>query len=220
MGKVKAVIFDLDGTLADTILDLAAACNYVLKNAGQALHTVDEYKKMVGGGRAKLLRDSAPEYAQEHLDEMIDEFNQWYNVHFCDETCVYDGMVEAVKNVRAMGIGMAVLSNKPHEMTVPIVEKLYPGMFDLIYGQMNGMPVKPSLEAVDLIADKLGVKRDELVIIGDSEVDVKTAKNANARSIAVSWGYRDRDVLEKCEPDVLADEAWQVVQAIDGMINN
>ena len=212
---MKAVIFDLDGTIANTIEDLAAACNEVLKEANLPTHPAEYYVPLIGGGRAKLLRDIAPEYAEEHFDEMTECFNRYYSVHYMDKTVRYDGMLEVVQTVRAKGYKTAVLSNKPQEMTRPIIDSLFSGLFDCVYGGEKNIPVKPDPKATERVLSVLGVAAEDTVIVGDSGVDVKTAQNINAKCIAVTWGYRSRAELEKTSPDFIADTPEEILRAIE-----
>ena len=212
---MKAVIFDLDGTIANTIEDLASACNEVLKMAGLPENPAEHYIPLVGGGRTKLLQDIAPEYAEKNLDKMMEIFNEYYSVHYMDKTARYDGMLELVKTVRARGYKTAVLSNKPQEMTRPIILELYQGLFDCVYGGEKNIPVKPDPKAAERVLTDLNVKPEDVVVIGDSGVDIKTAKNIGAKCIAVSWGYRSRESLAALSPDFIADWPEDIAEALD-----
>lgn len=214
---MKAVIFDLDGTIADTIEDLASACNEVLRAAGMQEKPVEYYIPLIGGGRTKLLQDVAPKYAEEHLDEMMECFNKYYSVHYMDKTKRYDGMLEVIEKVRTKGYKTAVLSNKPQEMTRPIILELYPGLFDCVYGGEKNIPVKPDPKAAERVLNDLDVEAEETVVVGDSGVDIKTAQNIGAKCIAVTWGYRSRDDLKALSPDFIADCPDEILRAIENI---
>ncbi|MBS7262487.1 MAG: HAD family hydrolase [Eubacteriales bacterium] len=212
---IDAVIFDLDGTIADTIADLADACNFALKKAGFPTRPVSDYVKLVGHGRKNLLLSAAPEGRGEAcIDELIADFNLYYREHFFDKTQAYDGMKEVVTELKATGCRLGILSNKPHEMTVPIVAKLYPGLFDCVMGQLPDMPVKPDRRTIDLLVEKMGVAGGRIAVVGDSDVDILTARNAGAAAIAVTWGYRPAETLKALKPDRLVKTPAALLRAL------
>ena len=203
----KNVIFDLDGTLLNTLEDLAAATNWVCALHGWPAHTVEEYKYFVGNGAPKLLERVAPPgtvLTDELRRVTLAEFTERYNAHKEDRTTAYPGMPEAVRRLRDSGITLAVLSNKPHEETVNVIETLFgEGYFDIIQGQKEDVAIKPSPEGVFRILDQLGLEQKELVYLGDTATDMQTGKSAGAFTVGALWGFRDRAELEQGGADAI-----------------
>ncbi len=193
------VIFDLDGTLLDTLADLAAACNWVCRQHGWPVHPVEEYKNLVGSGAAKLLERVAPETAEltgELRAQTMEEFTGRYNAHKEDQTRVYDGMPQALARVREAGLTLAVLSNKPHAAAAPVVERYYPGVFAAVQGALPEVPVKPDPTLLHRLMEEVGAPRESTLFVGDSNVDIRTAKNGGLPGCGVLWGFRTREELE------------------------
>lgn len=190
----KAVIFDLDGTLLDTLEDLAAAVNYAMQESGFPLHTVAQYRSMVGHGVRNLVTQALPEI---HRDEAqigcsLATFKDYYTSHIDVHTHPYPGMQELVQKLNAKGVQLAVASNKFQSGTEYLVKKFFDGIpFVAILGNREGYPLKPDPEIVGDVLRKAGVAKEEAVMVGDSPTDMKTAANGGIRGIAVSWGYRD-----------------------------
>lgn len=189
----KNVIFDLDGTLLNTLEDLAAATNWVCTLHGWPVHEVEEYKYFVGNGAPKLLERVVPE-GTELTDtlrrETLEEFTQRYNAHKEDRTTAYPGVPKLVERLREGGVTLAVLSNKPHEAARPVVERYYPGMFHRIQGALPGVPVKPDPTLLHKLMEELGASRENTLFVGDSNVDIRTAKNGGLTGCGVLWGFR------------------------------
>lgn len=190
----KAVIFDLDGTLLDTLEDLAAAVNYAMQESGFPLQTVAQYRSMVGHGVRNLVTQALPE---NHRDEAqigcsLATFKDYYTSHIDVHTHPYPGMQELVQKLNAKGVQLAVASNKFQSGTEYLVKKFFDGIpFVAILGNREGYPLKPDPEIVGEVLRKAGVAKEEAVMVGDSPTDMKTAANGGIRGIAVSWGYRD-----------------------------
>ena len=203
---IKLAIFDLDGTLANSIYDLAAAVDFSLKEHGYAAHTVEEYRQFVGNGARKLIERAAPKGTDgETLDELHRGFSVYYREHCLDKTKPYDGITEVIKKLRAEGIKCAVASNKPDEFSQEIVTALFGSEgFDLVRGKLDGVPTKPQPDILFGIAEKLGIGIGDAVMIGDSNVDVQTAHNAGIKCIGCEWGFRGKDELVTAGADMLA----------------
>lgn len=196
MKHIKAVIFDLDGTLADTLADLAASANYALKALGYPEHEVEEYRYFVGNGIPVMLRRaSGAGDDPDAVQRLREKFMEHYRVHFCDNTSVYSGMPDAVLKLREWGIKTAVVTNKADSMAKTIVEKLYPGLFDMVVGQIDGVPCKPDPKVTLSVMSKLGVIPGECVFLGDSDADMQTALNCGAYGAGALWGFRTREEL-------------------------
>lgn len=202
----KAVIFDLDGTLLNSLGDLAAASNYGLKKCGYPTHEVDEYKTFVGDGRYKLIERVLPEVERvsETIDKVLALFNEYYGEHMIDMTRPYEGIAQLLDELKVQGIKIAVVSNKPHEFTTEIVKKFFGDRFDIIFGQREGYKAKPDPSAVLEVIKEFGLSKEECVYVGDSNVDIKTAKNSGLKSVGVLWGFRSKEELEKEGADYIA----------------
>ena len=192
--KYKLVIYDLDGTLLDTLEDLGTAVNYALKSKGFPLHTMEEYPLMVGHGVRNLVTSALPEdrRSEEQIDESLAAFKSYYTSHIDVYTQPYPGMTELVAKLDAAAVRLAVASNKFQSGTEYLVRKFFGGIpFVAILGNREGFPLKPDPEIVAEVLRKANTTREQAVMVGDSPTDMKTAANGGIRGIAVNWGYRD-----------------------------
>lgn len=213
----KNVIFDLDGTLLNTLEDLADATNWVCAQHGWPGHQVEEYKYFVGNGAPKLLERVVPagvELTDELRRVTLAEFTQRYNAHKSDKTTAYPGVPEAVRQLREAGLTLAVLSNKPHEAARPVVERYYPGLFHKVQGALPGVPVKPDPTLLRRLMEELGATPADTLFVGDSNVDIRTAKNGGLTGCGVLWGFRTRQELEAEGADYIVDSAPALVELI------
>ncbi len=193
--KYKLVIFDLDGTLLDTLDDLSAAVNHAMQQRGFPLHTRDEYMKMVGHGARNLMSQALP---MEHKDDeaLIDaalaDFRTYYNAHIDVYTKPFPGIQELIAALHQKGVMLAVASNKFQEGTEHLIKEFFPEIpFVAVLGNRQGFPLKPDPEVVGEVLRKAGISQDQAVMVGDSDTDMETAANGGIQGIAVNWGYRD-----------------------------
>jgi phosphoglycolate phosphatase len=197
--SLEAVIFDLDGTLADTILDLGAAVNSVLERHGLPLHPSADYRRMVGRGFSLLMQQALPGHLvsdPERFSELAAEAAREYSLHALDTTKPFPGIAELLDRLAASRILMAVLSNKPDAMTKSMVSALFPGIpFIEVSGDREGIPRKPDPAAARAIAQKSGIPARRWAFVGDSGVDMATGKAAGMLPVGVAWGYRNREEL-------------------------
>lgn len=194
----KLAIFDLDGTLLNTIEDLGESANYALAKCGYPIHNMASYPFLVGNGVKNLLLRAMPEDARTEsaITQVMTVFKEYYNEHNCDRTVPYEGLPELLDTLVAMGVKVAVASNKYQEATEKIVRHYFPHIdFVAINGQQEGVPVKPDPSIVFDILLKSGMTKDETVYIGDSGVDMETARRACIDSIGVIWGFRPEKEL-------------------------
>lgn len=205
---IKLLIFDLDGTLADSVGAIRQALNLTMQNYGFPTHDYEKVKSMVGHGAKNLVRCACPQGTFDNNDALFSEIYQnycdMYEQNYLETDRCYDGMLEAVISFYKKGYKLAVLSNKQDVFVKGIIAGLFPeGIISIAQGQTE-LPIKPDPTAPLLIAKELGVTAEETAFIGDSDVDVITAKNAGMTSVAVTWGYRSAECLAKCNPDMIA----------------
>ena len=203
----RTVIFDLDGTLLNSIGDLAAAANYVCRKNRWPEHTEEEIMGMVGHGIPNLVRQFSPADARSTLMVLntTSQFNQYYGCHNMELTRPYEGMAELLQQLKAAGAQLAVCSNKADNFSRAIVEHYYPGVFELVRGNLNGMPVKPDPTVVREIMRDLDASYLSAMMVGDSSVDIQTGHNAGIKACGVTWGFRSRENLVEAAADAIAD---------------
>lgn len=193
--KYKLVIFDLDGTLLDTLDDLSAAVNHAMQQRGFSLHTRDEYMKMVGHGARNLMRQALPDDHKDDealIDAVLADFRVYYNTHIDVHTKPFPRILELVKKLHQEGVMLAVASNKFQEGTEHLIKEFFPEIpFVAVLGNRPNFPLKPDPEVVGEVLRRSGAKREETVMVGDSDTDMETAVNGGIEGIAVSWGYRN-----------------------------
>lgn len=208
--KTELAIFDLDGTLLDTIADLGNAVNHQLELYGYPTHEIGEYRKMVGHGMRNLCKNALPETVDEKfLDEFVPQFIEWYKDHISVCTRPYPGMVELMKRLSASGMKLAVASNKVQAGTERLVSEFFSEVdFVEVMGNSPIYPLKPEAAVVNHLLSKSGVAPDSAVMVGDSGTDIRTARNAGIRCYAVSWGFRPKSDL--AEADAIADTALEL----------
>ncbi len=199
----QLVIFDLDGTLLNTIGDLTVAVNHTLGECGFPLRTYDEVRSMVGDGVLKLLERALPEAERtsNNLTRAREIFLTFYGAHNAEKTHPYEGIPELLEELRKRGIKMAVASNKYHAATCKLIPHYFPTIpFEVVLGQREGVPAKPHPQIVADILAEVGVGRQEVLYVGDTNVDMLTAKAAEVDPVAVDWGFRPREELAAHNP--------------------
>jgi len=201
------VIFDLDGTLLNTIADLTAAGNWVCRQNGWPERTEAEFCRMVGHGIPNLVKRFVPpeDHSPRLLAEALSQFSQYYGEHDLDKTQPYTGIPELLARLKAAGLRLAVYSNKADEFSRSIVQHFFPDTFDLARGKLPDVPVKPDPEGLRRILAELGAVPERTLFVGDSDVDMKTARNGGLTACGVTWGFRTREELEAEYPACLTD---------------
>lgn len=210
----KGCIFDLDGTLVNSIEDLALSTNIVLKNHHLPIHDISEYNYFVGNGVKKLIERALGSEHFNLLDECLEEFQDVYQYHCLDHTTPYPGVKDLVDELYQKGFQLAVVTNKPHHLAIKIVDALFPDRFVAVYGQQDLYPTKPNPESVFYALMNMGMSKNDCYFIGDSDVDIDTGYNAEMETIGVSWGFRGRQELEKAGADHVVDEAKQIKEIV------
>ncbi|REJ91648.1 MAG: HAD family hydrolase [Planctomycetota bacterium] len=221
-----AVLFDLDGTLLDTLRDVAEAANQTLSECNFAPHALKEYRFLLGGGLRNLFRAALPpeESTEETVDHCVRVFDDAYRAAWNVHTRPYPGIPELVAELAARGVTQAVLSNKPHEFTRLCIEEFFGGAttehsgsetsgigpFAFVAGQRTGVPVKPDPTSALEIANQLSIPPADWLYVGDTSIDMETANRAGMRPIGVSWGFRDRQELIDAGAETVVDEPSQL----------
>ncbi len=208
--SIKGIVFDLDGTLLDTIDDLTDSCNRILKQYGFPEHPAGAYKKFVGSGVRNLVERALPESIKKfsQLDEFILQFREDYSVHCFDKTRPYPGIMEMLERLHNRGIPMAILSNKPDAETRSIAARYFgTELFKRVYGHREEYGTKPDPAGAKAILAELGLKGEEAAFVGDTWTDMQTAAATGCLAVGVLWGFRDRQELEENGAQKIASDA-------------
>lgn len=212
------IIFDLDGTLINTIDDLGQACNHALETCGFPTHSIEDYPRLVGNGVNKLIERALPE---QHRNEAIvlrlrEHFVPFYDQHNCDFTRPYEGIPELLKTLKEQGHFLAVASNKYQSATEKIVAQLFPSIFDIVLGEREGIARKPNPQIVYDILDSqlVSPNSEDILYIGDSLVDAETAKAAGVRFVACTWGFCTREQLTNASPQHIVNHPLEILTLI------
>jgi phosphoglycolate phosphatase len=215
--RIAAVLFDLDGTLADTLADLAHATNFALARLGCPPHPVAKYRYMVGDGARNLLLRALPADRAHLAEEGVKLMRQHYEAHCFDQTRLYPGIVELVAALAARGCPLAVLSNKPDDFTKRMVAHYFrPSPFAIVAGQLADVPLKPDPAAALQIAAQLAVPPGQWFYLGDTNTDMRTACAAGMHAVGVLWGFRERDELLESGAERLVAKPGEVLALVEG----
>ncbi len=211
-----AVIFDLDGTLLNTLGDLRAATNHALEVRGLPPHSMEEIRQFIGNGIRLLICRAMPEGTPEaEIDAALDDFKAYYAAHIHDRTVPYDGIPQLLTALRKRGIQVAVLSNKIDSASQQLIEYFFPGKTDVVFGEHVGVPRKPDPTSCRMVMQQLGVQPEQVLYVGDSGTDMQTAKNAGLYAVGVTWGFRSKEVLLEYGADILVHRPEQILQILD-----
>lgn len=213
----KLVIFDLDGTLINSIEDLGQAANYALSKNGFPTHSLASYPFFVGNGVRNLIRKALPEENRNDttIDSLLKDFKEYYDDHNVDSTKPYDGIMELLKQLQEQGVKLAVASNKYQKATEKIVSQLFPDIkFVSVQGQQDGVNVKPDPSIVFNILGVVLVPKAEVLYVGDSGVDMETARRACVDSVGVTWGFRSEKELNEYHADRIVHRASDIFDIV------
>ncbi len=213
---VKAVLFDLDGTLLDTLGDLADAVNWALVSLGLPCRTENEVRTFVGNGARRLIQRALPEGRDDLHDECLARFKAHYQAHMQDRTRAYPGVNEMLDALNARGISCAVISNKFDGAVGPLCRKYFGDRLVAAMGEREGMPRKPAPDGCFALMALLGAEAAEVVYVGDSGTDMQTARNAGLKSVGVSWGFRSGASLMAAGADVVVDDTAELLKVLLG----
>lgn len=210
----QLVIFDLDGTLINSIADLAVAVNLALEKCGYPTHPEEAYCFMVGDGVRKLFERALPEgeRTEENIERIREQFMPYYDLHNADFSRPYEGICELLGELQARGVKMAVASNKYHSATQKLIAHYFPDIrFEIVLGHREGVPTKPHPQIVEDILTQTQVAKENVLYVGDTNVDMQTAKNAKVDVVGVAWGYRPREELAAHNPLAIIDHPSQLI---------
>lgn len=208
----EAVIFDLDGTILNTLDDLADSANHVLAEQGFPTHPTEQYKTFVGNGIPKLIQRILPnDVSDDVFERTLAEFGAYYDVHKNDKTAPYAGIREMLSELKSRGLKLCVLSNKQHNLSVQIVKHHFgEDTFDIIRGKMEQFPAKPDPASCSDVISILNIPKSNILYVGDSNVDMQTGINAGLTKCGVSWGFRSVDELKSAGADYIASSPQDI----------
>lgn len=194
--KYELLVFDMDGTILDTLEDLKNCMNYTLRLYNMPERTLDEIRIFVGNGIRRLIEQAVvPGTSAETMDAIHKDYMAYYKLHCADETKPYEGVIDAIRHLRSLGYKTAVVSNKAHPAVLELCDQYFNGLFDLAIGETPDVARKPAPDMVHMALKHFNVTKEQAVYIGDSDVDVATARNSELDMIAVDWGFRSRECL-------------------------
>jgi len=211
----KAVIFDMDGTVLDTLDDLKNSLNFALEKNNMPKRTLDETRSFVGNGIEKLIERAVPKGTNnEDYRKVISDFTDYYTLHCKDNTKAYEGISNVIDEIRKRGLLTAVVSNKDDYGVKILCEEHFKGKFDCSVGMKDGIRKKPSPDSVNIALTSLGIKSNEAVYVGDSEVDIQTAENSDMDCISVLWGFRTEEFLRSFGGKVFAKKPNDILKIV------
>ena len=210
--KYKAVLFDMDGTVLDTLGDLAAAVNHTLREFSMPARSIAEVAAALGNGAAYLIAHTVPDGTPKELtDKVLAAYAPYYDAHCDILTGPYDGIVPLMEKLRDRGVKLAVISNKQDTAVKPLAEKYFPGLLEIAVGESAEVRRKPNPDAVLAALRHIGVEREDAIYVGDTEVDLQTARNAGMECASVDWGFRTREQLV----EIGAEHIFDTVQELE-----
>lgn len=219
---IKAVLFDLDGTLVNSLADLADSTNFALKKSGFSPHETEEYKYLVGDGIPKLIERALPEgeRTEENKNKCLELFMARYREHYFDKTDAYEGIKELLCELKKHGLKIAIISNKAQEMAQKVTDKVFGNIFDTVAGKREGYKTKPNPALTLEVIKELGVTPETCVLVGDSGMDMAAAVNAKTAGIGVLWGFRTKEELLRNGAKYIASTPAQILNIIKEIKND
>lgn len=217
----KAVLFDLDGTLADTLADLASAVNYALRAHGYPERTMEQVREFIGNGSRELIRKSMPEHARqpETVEQVHETYLKRYYEYYLVDTRPYDGLPELIHRLAGEGVALGVVTNKPDAHARKLVERFFGDDFGVVIGTSDAYPTKPDPAMANRAMDALHADRSRTLFVGDSDVDIKTARNAGLPGVIVTWGFCSLEELRRNGAEHLADTPAMLEQTIRQLLD-
>ena len=219
MKKYDTVIFDLDGTLLNTLEDLADAVNHVMKENGYPQRTLDEVRRFVGNGIRRLMELAVPEHVKDvEFERVFEEFRNYYTANCQNKTCAYEGIMLLLEKLYAKDYAMAIVSNKNHAAVCELNDIYFSDYIEVAIGQKDGIRKKPAPDTVMQALKELGKSAETAIYVGDSEVDFATAKNSGMDCALVTWGFRTVEELAECKPKVWIDHPEQLLEVLESQV--
>ena len=216
MKKYQIVLFDMDGTILDTLRDLADSVNWALRECGLPGRSYAEIRRFLGNGIFNLIRRSVPEGTPQELeDEVRTVYKRRYEEHCSDTTRPFDGIPEVMAELRRRGYRLACVSNKPDDDVARLAERHFAGLLDAWSGPLPGMPIKPAPDLCDRILAMEGLTRKDAVYVGDTEVDIETARSAGMDCIVCAWGFRDEDFLKEFGAEIIIHSPEELLEHLE-----
>lgn len=203
--KYSAIFFDLDGTVVDSLQDIVDAVNHTMDRFGLPRHTPDALKPHLGWGVGHLMRAILPDLSQARVDEVLDHYRPYYARHAGDKSRPFDGILPMMERLKDDGLLLAILSNKPDAAVQPLARQYFSDLVSLAVGELEGVRRKPHPDMVEAAARQLNVPLKRCLYVGDTEVDIDTAKNAGIDCACVTWGFRTREQLKKAGASIVVD---------------
>ena len=213
--KYDAIFFDLDGTVIDSLQDIADAVNHTMRRFGLPEHTAQALKPHLGWGVGHLMASILPETSEARREEILAHYRPYYARHAGDHSRPFDGILPMLARLKADGLVLAILSNKPDAAVQPLHERYFSGLVRLSVGELEGVRRKPHPDMVESAARRLGVALERCLYVGDSEVDIDTAKNAGIDCLCVTWGFRDRDALLRAGAKYIVDTPEELIAFVE-----
>ncbi|MDO4966075.1 MAG: HAD family hydrolase [Lachnospiraceae bacterium] len=216
MKRYELLIFDMDGTILDTLTDMTDSVNYVMDKLKLPNHTYKQVRGYVGNGARTLFEKAIGNIVdKDTVDEAVSIFREYYKNHCQDKTAPYDGIMDLLRDLKSKGYKLAVVSNKPDEAVKKLVDIYFDNIFDFSLGEKEGTRKKPAPDMVSLCLDGLNESKEKTIYIGDSDVDYMTAKNSDLDVILVTWGFKDKDFLEKFDANYYVDKPSEIIDIIE-----
>ena len=212
--KYDTILFDLDGTLLDTSIDLYLSTNYALSKFGYPNRTLEEVKHFLGNGVKVLINKALPEEAKDKTDKVLDVFKEHYKIHSMDHVVLYDGIIELLEELKKKKIKVGIVTNKFHQAALDIYNKYFKDYADMILGEQPNMPKKPDKAMCEYILRLMNKEAKGTLYIGDSEVDILTARNSNLDCISCSWGFRNKQELLSSNATIIIDKPMDLLNFI------
>lgn len=211
----RGIIFDLDGTLVDTLEDLAGAMNWGLEQLGQPTHSLDECRQMIGNGVSKFAERALSADKQHLHGELLDKMKKRYKEKCTDKTRVYDGLADTIDKLQKAGVRLAVVTNKNADDARNVVEHYFGvGTFEVIIGVEGDKWIKPDPAGTHEIVRRMGLSKKDFMLVGDSDVDIATAINAGVKPVGVTWGFRSREQLIEAGAETIIDTPSEILEAV------
>ena len=215
MNQIKIVLFDMDGTILDTLRDLSDSVNWALRECGLPERTFEQNRRFLGNGIFNLIHKAVPEGTSQELEDKVRTvYKHHYEQHCNDTTKPFDGIPETLAELRRRGYRLACVSNKPDDDVARLAQRYFGGLLDDWSGPLPGMPIKPAPDLCDRILTRQGLTRAEAVYVGDTEVDIQTAKNADMACIVCAWGFRDEPFLREQGAETIIHKPEELLELL------